>query len=264
MPFLQTGDFVQHYRTDGAAGKPALLFANSLGSDLRIWDEVAARLAGRYHVIRYDLRGHGLSEAPAPPYSAADLAGDAVAILDQLNIHQAIVCGVSVGGLVAQAIAVNRPERVRALVLCDTGAKIATPEAWQQRIDKVRADGVDSLVQMTMERWFSAGFRARFPVEVRGYSLMLRQTSAAGYIGTCAALRETDFRAAITQVKQPTLVLCGAEDIATPPELGCELAGLIPGAQFFLIDNAAHLPCIEQPDATAARMAQFLQEVEIV
>lgn len=263
MGFLQTGDFVQHYRADGAAAKPALLFANSLGSDLRIWDEVAARLAGRFHLIRYDLRGHGLSEAPAPPYSAADLAGDAVAILDRLNIHQAIICGVSVGGLIAQAVALNFPKRVRGLVLCDTGAKIATSEAWQQRIDKVRADGVDSLAQMTMERWFSAGFREQSAADVRGYSLMLRQTSAAGYIGTCAALRDSDFRATIGQVKQPTLVLCGAEDIATPPELGRELAGLIPTARFSLIEKAAHLPCIEQPDAVAERMTEFFQEVQI-
>ena len=264
MAFLQTGSFVQHYRTDGAAERPALLFANSLGSDLRIWDEVAARLAGHCYSIRYDLRGHGLSEAPAPPYAAADLAGDAVAILDRLNIRRAIVCGVSVGGLIAQAVALHYPERVRALVLCDTGAKIATPEAWQQRIDKVRADGVDSLVSMTMERWFSAGFRARCAADVRGYSLMLRQSSADGYMGICAALRDSDFRPAVAQIKQPTLVLCGPEDIATPPDLGRELAGLIPGAQFSLIENAAHLPCVEQPDAVVKRMMEFFQEVHIV
>ena len=264
MPFLTTGDFVQYYRCDGAAGKPALLFANSLGSDLRIWDDLAARLAGNFHLIRYDLRGHGLSEAPAPPYAAADLAGDVVAILDRLDIHRAIVCGVSVGGLIAQAVALNFPERVGALVLSDTGAKIATAEAWQQRIEMVRAGGVDSLVQMTMERWFSAAFRVYRPADVRGYSRMLRQSSADGYIGVCAALRDTDYRPAVAQIKQPSLVLCGAEDIATPPELGRELAGLIPGAQFSLIDEAAHLPCIEQPDATALRMMQFLQEVQIV
>jgi 3-oxoadipate enol-lactonase len=264
MAFLQTGDFVQHYRVEGIAGKPPLLFANSLGSDLRIWDDVAARLAGSYQLIRYDLRGHGLSEAPPPPYSGRDLAGDVVAILDRLDIREVIVCGVSVGGLIAQAFALNFPARVRALVLCDTGAKIATAEAWQQRIDKVRADGVDSLVPMTMERWFSAGFRARCPAEVRGYSLMLRQCAAEGYVGICAALRDTDFRSAVRQIKQPTLVLSGAEDIATPPELGRELAGLIPGAQFFLIEKAAHLPGIEQPDAVVERMMQFLQEVQIV
>jgi 3-oxoadipate enol-lactonase len=264
MAFVKIDDCVHHYEIDGAKEKPALLFANSLGSDLRIWDGVASRLLRHFRVIRYDLRGHGLTEAPAPPYAADDLARDIVGLLDSLKIADAVVCGVSVGGLIAQAFAVNYPERVRALVLCDTGAKIATAEAWQQRIDKVRAAGVDSLVQMTMERWFSAGFRARCALDVRGYSLMLRQTSAVGYVGTCAALRDTDLRQAVTQIKKPTLVLCGAEDIATTPELGRELAGLIPGAQFSLIENAAHLPCIEQPDGVAERMMQFFREVQIV
>jgi 3-oxoadipate enol-lactonase len=264
MPFLQIGDCVHHYEIDGAKEKPALVFANSLGSDLHIWDGVATRLLPHFRVIRYDLRGHGLTEAPAPPYTADDLARDAVKLLDALEINDAAICGVSVGGLIAQAFAVNYPERVRALVLCDTGAKIATAEAWQQRIDKVRADGVASLVQMTMERWFCAGFRLRCALDVRGYSLMLRQTSADGYAGTCAALRDTDLRQAVTQIKKPTLVLCGAEDIGTPPELGRELAGLIPNAQFYLIDNAAHLPCVEQPAALAERMMQFFQEVQIV
>jgi 3-oxoadipate enol-lactonase len=263
MAFLRSGNFVQHYRMDGTTGKPTLLFANSLGSDLRIWDDLSARLLPDVGVIRYDLRGHGLSEAPEPPYSAADLALDVVGILDALNVPQAILCGVSVGGLIAQAVALQHPDRVRALILCDTGARIGSVEAWQQRIDKVRADGIDSLVQMTMERWFSAGFRERYGAAVRGYSIMLRQTSLDGYVGTCAALRDTDFRRAITRVKIPTLVLCGAEDIATPPELGRELAALISGARFSLIEKAAHLPCIEQPEAVAQRMMQFVREVPI-
>jgi len=264
MPFLRSGDAVYHYQVEGAAAKPAIVLSNSLGSDLRIWDHVAARLLAHFRVIRYDLRGHGLSEAPAPPYSAQDLARDVVALLDALEVRDAVICGVSVGGLIAQAVALHHPERVRALVLCDTGAKIATAEAWQQRIDKVRADGVDALVSMTMERWFSDGFRARCQADVRGYSLMLRQTSAPGYMGVCAALRDADFRAAVPEIKHPTLVLCGAEDIATPPELGRELAGLISGARFALIEKAAHLPGVEQPAAFAERLRQFLQEVAIV
>jgi 3-oxoadipate enol-lactonase len=263
MLFLQIGDCVHHFEVAGAQDKPALVFANSLGSDLRIWDDVAANLLSDFRVIRSDLRGHGLTEAPAPPYTADDLAQDIVGLLDSLKIEQAVVCGVSVGGIIAQALALCHPERVRALVLCDTGARIGTAEAWQQRIDKVRADGVSSLVQMTMERWFSAGFRERSAAQVRGYSLMLRQTSADGYAGTCAALRDADFRAEVKRIRKPTLVLSGAEDIATPPELGKELAGLIPGAQFSVIDNAAHLPCVEQPAAVAERMMKFFREVQI-
>ncbi len=264
MAFLKSGNFVQHYRIDGAAGKPTLVFANSLGSDLRIWDDVSARLLPHVRVIRYDLRGHGLSEAPEPPYSAADLALDVIGILDAVKVPQAILCGVSVGGLIAQSVALKHPDRVRALILSDTGARIGTAEAWQQRIDKVCDSGVESLVQMTMERWFSAGFRERCGADMRGYSIMLRQTSVEGYVGTCAALRDTDFREATAQIKQPTLVLCGAEDIATPPELGRELAGSISGAQFSLIESAGHLPCVEQPEMVAQRMVQFFREVQIV
>ena len=264
MPFLRIGDSVHHYQAHGPKEKPAVVFSNSLGSDLRIWDGVAARLLPHCHVIRYDLRGHGLSEASTPPYSVADLARDVGALLDGLEIRAAVICGVSVGGMIAQAVALNHPERVRALVLSDTGARIGSAAAWQQRIDKVRADGVDSLVDMTMERWFAAGFRERREADVRGYSLMLRQTSADGYIGTCAALRDADFRSTAVQIKQPTLVLCGAKDIATPAETGRELANLIPGAQFSLIENAAHLPCVEQPDAVFERMMQFFREVDIV
>ncbi len=264
MPFLRMGDGVHYYQLVGPSGKPAILFSNSLGTDLRIWDGVAARLAEQFRVIRYDKRGHGLTEAVPPPYSAGDLAADVVALLDALELEQAVICGVSVGGIVAQALALEHPERVRALILLDTGARIGTAESWQQRIDAVKAAGVASLVPVTMERWFSAGFRTHRAADVIGYSLMLRQTSADGYVGTCAALRDADFRAVLSSVFKPTLVLCGAEDIATVPELGRELASLIPGAQFALIEKAGHLACVEQPDAVAERITRFLQEVSCV
>jgi 3-oxoadipate enol-lactonase len=263
MPFVTVSNIVHRYVDEGPEGKPAIVFANSLGSDLRIWDEVVARLAGDFRVVRYDFRGHGLTEAGKAPYSAEDLAGDLIGLLDALDIPDATICGVSVGGIIAQAAALNHPKRLRAIVHCDTGARIGSTESWQQRIDKVNADGVESLVEMTMERWFSARFRERRAADVRGYSIMLRQSSVEGYTGVCAALRDADFRRTITQVKIPALVLCGAEDIATPPELGRELAGLIPGAEFSSIEKAAHLPCIEQPDAVAQRMLQFFREVQI-
>ncbi len=264
MPFVQINDIVHRCVDEGARGKAAILFANSLGSDLRIWDEVAKRLAGRFRVVRYDLRGHGLTEAAKPPYSASDLARDVVTLLDELKIEQAVICGVSVGGVIAQALALGHPKRVRGLVLCDTGARIGSAESWQQRIDMVKASGIASLEKITMERWFSTGFRDRRPADVRGYANMLRQTTVEGYVGTCAALRDADFRGMNAKIKCRTLVLSGAIDIATPPELGRELAGLIRGAQFSLIQNAAHLPCIEQPEAVTERILEFFREVKLV
>lgn len=264
MPFVPLHGCVHHYQLAGRDDRPALMFANSLGSDLRIWDHLAERLSGQFKIIRYDHRGHGLSDAPPPPYSAEDLAGDVVALLDHLKIRPAVLCGVSVGGLIAQAAAVKYPERVRALILSDTGARIGSIDSWQQRIEMIQADGVVSIEKMTMERWFSVGFRERRPAHVRGYANMLRQTSPDGYIGTCYALRDGDLRDSVKKIHCPTLVLCGAEDMATPPDLGRELAGLIPGAKFSLIEEAAHLPCVEQPAAMAQRMLEFFQEVRIV
>ncbi len=252
MPFVQLNNIVHRYVDEGAKEKPAIVFANSLGSDLRIWDDVAARLAADFRVIRYDKRGHGLTDAVPPPYSAKDLADDVAGLLDALEISQAVISGVSVGGIIAQALALNYPQRARALVLCDTGARIGSVESWQQRIDMVQTGGLKPLESAMMERWFSVRFRAQRAADIRGYSNMLLQTSVPGYIGTCCALREADFRPALSRIKCPTLVLCGAEDIATPPDLGKELAGLIPGAQFSLIENSAHLPCIEQPETVAA------------
>jgi len=264
MPFVQLNNIVHRYVDEGAKEKPAIVFANSLGSDLRIWDEVAARLAADFRVIRYDKRGHGLTDAVPAPYSAKDLADDVARLLDALEIGQAVICGVSVGGIIAQSLALNHPRRVRALALCDTGARIGSVESWQQRIGTVQTGGLKALESPTMERWFSAQFRARRPADIRGYSTMLLQTSVVGYIGTCCALRDADFRAMAARIKCPTLVLCGAEDISTPPELAKELADLIPGARFTLIENAGHLPCIEQPAIVAERMMQFFQEVQIV
>lgn len=264
MPFFEVNNIVHRYLDEGAWHAPALVFANSLGSDLRIWDDVAARLGPHFRTIRYDKRGHGLTDVAPPPYSASDLADDVIALLDELKIERAVICGVSVGGVIAQALALNHPQRARGLVLCDTGARIGSAESWQQRIDMVKASGVESLEKMTMERWFSAGFRDRRRADARGYANMLRQTTVDGYVGTCAALRDADFRGKDANIHCPTLVLCGALDIATPPELGRELAGLISESKFALIENAAHLPCIEQPGAVAGQMLGFFREVKIV
>jgi 3-oxoadipate enol-lactonase len=264
MPFLKIGDCVHCYLDEGAKELPALLLANSLGTDLRIWDEVAARLVGHFRAIRYDKRGHGLTDAPMPPYSAGDLVKDVVGLLDALEVDQAVICGISVGGLIAQALALSHPERVRALVLCDTGARIGSVESWEQRIAAVRTSGLQGLESAMMERWFSKEFRERRTVDVRGYSNMLVRTTVDGYIGTCYALRDADFRQIVPRIKCKTLVLCGAQDIATSPELGQELARSIPGAEFSLIENAGHLSCIEQPEKVTGRMMQFFREVPIV
>jgi 3-oxoadipate enol-lactonase len=264
MPFIKIGDCVHHYVVEGRVDKPALLFSNSLGSDLRIWDPMVPQLVSDFRLIRYDTRGHGLSEAPPPPYSADELARDIVGLLDALEIKQAVVCGLSVGGVIAQQLAIGYPERVRALVLCDTGARIGTVASWEERIATVKAHGLGALAVPSMERWFSEDFRRRHSAEVRGYANMVIRTAVDGYVGTCCALRDTDLTQAAASIEKPTLVLCGDQDIATPPELARQLANVVPRARLSLIPKAAHISCVEQPGVVASRITQFLREVQIV
>jgi 3-oxoadipate enol-lactonase len=261
--FLKAHGIIQHFVSEGSQDKPILVFANSLGSDLRIWDSVVSHLASDFRIIRYDKRGHGLSDVPAPPYSLDDLVLDLVGVLDALEIKEATVCGLSVGGVIAQGLAIRCPDRVRGLVLCDTGMRIGSVASWEERIAIVKDSGLSKLVGPSMERWFTTGFREHRNVEMQGYANMLRRISRDGYLGTCYALRDADLTQETPKMNKPTLVLCGDQDIATPPELGRELAQAISNARFALIENAAHLICIEQPEATARQIVEFFREANI-
>ena len=258
--FAALGGLTVHYADSGSHDAPPLVFANSLGTDLRIWDRVLALLQGRFRTIRYDLRGHGLSDAPPGPYDLPTLVDDLAGLLDFLQVRGATVCGLSVGGLIAQGLYHSRPDLVAALMLCDTGARIGDDAMWDQRMAAIAAGDIDALAEPILERWFSASLLASQPVEVQGWRNMLVRTPRTGYLGTCAALRSSDLTAATRDIKVPTLCLCGDQDGATPPQLVRALADMIPGAKFELIDQAGHLPCIEQPAAFAAHVLRFTKQ----
>lgn len=256
--FTSIHEITIHYHLAGVKSAVPIVFLNSLGSSLCIWDEVAAHLGQVYSLVRYDKRGHGLSDCPPGPYTMHDHADDLRGLLDYLQVERAILVGVSVGGMIALAFAAHQPQRVQKMVLCDTGAKIGTAQAWNERIAAVQAGGLEPLAAIILARWFTAAFIQNEPVLYRGYANMLMRTPAAGYAATCTALRDTDLSALVPTIQTPTLVLCGAEDLATPPSLGRDLAALLPNAHFALIPNAAHLPCIEQPVILAEKIAEFL------
>lgn len=258
MNFLTLNDITLHYTESGEPAAPALVFINSLGTDLRLWDKVVPFFAGRCRVIRYDKRGHGLSDCPPAPYSIRDHATDLAGLLDQLGVKRAILVGISVGGMIALDFAAAWPERVQALVLCDTAAKIGTAVLWNERITAVRQNGIAFLQTAILDRWFAPSFKANQPAAYRGYANMLNRMPAEGYAGTCAAIRDADLTEAARAITAPALVLCGAEDLATPPQLVRGLCDLIPGADYREIPAAAHLPCLEQPAIMAAHMAQFM------
>jgi len=258
MDFTIENDISLHYKVEGTRDGVPLVFINALGTDLRIWDEVVAHFSGRYALIRYDKRGHGLSDCPPAPYSIRDFATDLHDLLDHLDISQSVLVGISVGGMIALDFAAAWPQRVRALVLCDTAPKIGTADLWNERINTLRSQGMQSMGNAILARWFAPTFAAQSPATYRGYYNMLTRNPVEGYTGTCEAIRDADLTAAARTIAARTLVLCGAEDISTPPDVTKSLVKLMPDATFQEIPGAAHLSCIEQPDAVAAHIEQFL------
>jgi 3-oxoadipate enol-lactonase len=179
-------------------------------------------------------------------------------LLDQLEIPQAILVGISVGGMIALDFAATWPERVLSLVLCDTAPKIGTAVLWNERITNLRQNGMDAMRDAILSRWFADSFVRHKPAAYRGYANMLTRMPVEGYTGTCEAIRDANLTETAQTITTPTLVLCGAADLATPPALVQGLCELIPHAQYQKIPDAAHLPCIEQPDIMAQHIAQFI------
>jgi 3-oxoadipate enol-lactonase len=252
MAFVALQGTVLHYRYQSGQGRP-VVFLNSLGTDFRIWDAVAA--GSDAPVLCMDKRGHGLSDDA--PVSMDSLVQDVAALMDHLGLGPAVICGVSVGGMIAQGLAVARPDLVSGLVLCCTGAKIGDAESWNARIAAVQRDGLAAMADAVLERWFSPGFHERCAPELSGYRNMLTRTLPAGYTAVCAAIRDTDHSLKLAQITAPTLCIAGADDKATPPELVENLARLIPGAAFQLLENCGHLPCVEAPAAVARAVQQL-------
>jgi 3-oxoadipate enol-lactonase len=188
------------------------------------------------------------------------LADDLARLLDALAVRAAVVCGLSIGGLIAQALAAARPDLVRALVLMGTAAKVGTAELWARRIAAVRAGGIAAIADGILERWLTPGFRARRPEELAGWRNMLTRTPVEGYLGCCAAIRDADLTAAARGIRLPALCIVGEADGATPPALVAGLAGLIPGARLLRVAGAGHLPCVERPEVVGPAILRFVEE----
>ena len=261
MRFAQVNGVAIHYSVIGSADeKPVIVFSNSIGTDFRIWDGVVERLAGDFAIVLYDKRGHGLSDLGTPPYTIADHVADLAGLLDHLAVRRAVVCGLSVGGLIAQGLCAERPDLVEVMILCDTAVRIGGDEMWNQRIEAVTRSGLASIAEMVLERWFTERMRGGGGPELAGYRNMLVRTPAEGYVGTCVAIRDADFTAQARAIAKPVLCIVGDKDAATPPSLVAETAALIPDAGYLVIAEAGHLPCIEQPELTAAAIRTFIAQ----
>ena len=253
------GDVTLYVCEEGDPNGRPIVFSNSLGTDIRLWDKILPQLPAGLRIIRYDTRGHGKSSVPPAPYTMGALVADAEAVMDHLAIKDAVFVGLSIGGMIAQGLAVKRLDLIRALVLSNTAAKIGNAEIWQGRIDAIRDNGLASLTDSVMERWFGPDFLNGD--EINTWKARFEETPEEGYIGCSYAISGTDFYTATSGLRCPTLGIAGSEDSATPPDLVRETLGVIPGSEFHLIHRAGHLPCIDAADEYAERLNQFLREV---
>jgi 3-oxoadipate enol-lactonase/4-carboxymuconolactone decarboxylase len=254
--FVEIRGLATHVAVDGPPGAPALLLVHSLGTNLHVWDAQVAGLAAGFRVVRFDFRGHGLTEVGAGPCTIDELAADALAVLDALGIATAHVGGVSIGGMIAQAIAARAPARVRSLILCGTALAIPPPEMWLTRAATVRAEGLAAIADATLVRWVSPAYLAS-PAG-RGLRAILLRTHPEGYAAAAAALATADLSRTTPELRIPTLVIVGELDPATPVASAEAVRDAIPGARLVVIPGAAHLPLLDHADAVTAAVRGFL------
>jgi 3-oxoadipate enol-lactonase/4-carboxymuconolactone decarboxylase len=261
MQFARSGDATLHVEARISDGAPTIVYINSLGSDLRIWDGVVEKLArAGYGALRYDLRGHGLSDLGTPPRLIDDHVADVAALMDHYRVERAAICGVSVGGQIALGLSHRHPDKVASLTLCCTGAKIGNNESWTTRIADVERGGVAAIAEAVLQRWFTPASYAEGGPVLALCRNMLTRTPVAGYNATCVALRDSDLHEAARSVSVPTLCVAGEFDGSTPPALVRTLADLVPGSKYHVMPDAGHLPCLQRPGELADLMLAFLSE----
>ncbi len=251
-----------HHLVDGPADAPVVVLANSIGSTHRMWDAQLPALAERYRVIRFDNRGHGESPVPPGPYTIDDLAGDEVALLDRLGVADAHLVGLSLGGMMAMTVAAAHPERVRSLGLLCTSALLGPPEMWRDRARTAREQGMGALGPAGVARWLSEPFSKEHPDVVARVQAMLEATPPEGYAAACAAIEQMDLRDRLPSITAPTMAIAGSEDPATPPEHLRAIAETIPGARLEVLDGAAHMATVEQPEQVTALLLAHLDRTE--
>ncbi len=262
MPFALVADNRIFYRLEGKADASVLVLSHSIGTDHGMWAQQAEALLPYFQVLRYDIRGHGASDAPAGDYSIEQLGRDVIGLADSLGIAKFSFCGISLGGAIGQWLGIYASERLSGLVLADTSPDFGDPANWERRRKAVLESGMLPTVQTSMERSFSAETLTRNSVQAAAVKSVMLGTNPVGYAGCCAALRDVDHTKLLQQIHVPTLVIVGDQDVATPWQKNGEvLAREIPEAQEVHL-AAAHLSNLERPHAFNAALLQFLRRSE--
>ena len=261
--FIEVNGIKMNYELSGKEQAPVVVLSHSLACSMLMWTPQLELLESAFRVLRYDTRGHGGSDAPAGPYSLAQLVDDAIGMLDGLAFDRVHWIGVSMGGMIGQGIALNHAERLESLVLADTAAIISdeAQPVWQERIDAVGREGMTAVSEPTLERWFTPGYLKRKPPEIDQIRQQILMTPVAGYIGCSEAIRRLNYLDQLASIQTPTLIMVGADDPGTPVAASEAMHARIPGSKLEVIPSAAHLANIEQAEIFNANLMTFLQQL---
>jgi len=257
MPKFISNDAEINYQTFGDTNNPTIIFSNSLGTKYTMWKPQIDALQNDFFVICYDTRGHGASSSPKGPYSIDQLGSDVIHLLDHLNINKASFCGISMGGLTGQWLAINRPERFNQVVVCNTAAKIGQEQAWNDRAALVREQGLQPIASTAASRWFTEPFIQSNATVVNNLQNDLGAGSPEGYASCCEALAKADLREQIKTISVPVLIVAGQQDPVTTVADGQAMQAEISQSQLFEI-NASHISNVEQPEAFNQAVQKFI------
>ena len=249
-----------NYEIYGREEGDIVMFSHSLGTSLLMWDPQVKALRDRYKILCFDTRGHGDSDVPEGAYTLEELADDAMRLLDVLGIERVHWVGLSMGGMIGQAVALNYPERLKSLILCDTAAKVNEEDqpVWQERIDAVLKDGMKALLQPTLERWFTKPFLEKDPPVVQLIRKLFLSTPVKGFVGCAEAIRKLNYLDRLSEISLPTLIMVGEQDMGTPVEVSKEMHNRIAGSELVIIPSAAHLSNLEQTERFNISLLDFL------
>jgi len=262
MPAVENSEVRIHYELSGNDRREVLVLANSIGSNLSLWNRILPALESEFKVLRYDMSGHGMSSVPPGPYSLEQLGRDLLFLLNSLGMKRVNVCGLSLGGMVAMWLGIHAPERVNRMVLANTGARIGAPRMWEERMETVRRGDMGVLADTMLARWFTPSYREAHPDEMKIARDMVANTDRSGYLACCGVLRDTDLRDEIGVISAPCLVITGSYDPATPPSDGQALSKNLRNSKYVELESS-HISAWERADDFAREVLAFLKPPDL-
>jgi 3-oxoadipate enol-lactonase len=264
MPLAHVNSTAIYYRLDGTEKGKVVMLSHSLAADITMWEsQIPALVEAGYRVLRYDSRGQGISAVPPGPYSMEVLAEDAVGLMDVLDLETVHFCGLSMGGMVGQMLGARHPERLTSLTLSSTAAILSPREIWDERIEIVRGSGMKSVVDATINRWFTKSGLDRLPAEIEKVRRVIMNTSVDGYCACCAAIRDMDLRDTLKTISTQVLVLVGEQDPGTPVSTAEYIHERITSSELKIIPDAAHFVNVEQASAFNDALVEFINRIDM-